>query len=310
MIAMYVSICVHSNPYYVASCSPRPSFFATMTDVGTLALLKKWADAVALRTVHRGVYSPDSTRTVSWTSLENCAWSTLDTPVALVKVTHPGVAQPHCLTDPLLSLFDNNPNPQAIVLQLHDSDARAVVEHVKKSCGGPNRGMSLYLREWEMQDGSPGIHVSGHLAAGWRKWECKASKCSGGIGRTPPPSTPSTPNRHGPGMPIWRATPSPPGTRVLGCTPPFSSPSPPPPFLVLDTIVSPSPLTSSIIVMSTTSRISSNGAMLSNLASFLSIGWTSFRMSMGNLGEMRGSIFLMRIGPPRLVQGTETPAAH
>ena len=98
MIAMYVSICVHSNPYYVASCSPRPSFSATMTDAGTHALLKKWADAVALRTVHRGVYSPDSTRTVSWTSLENCAWSTLDTPVALVKLTHPGVAQPHSLT--------------------------------------------------------------------------------------------------------------------------------------------------------------------------------------------------------------------
>ena len=51
-----------------------------MTDAGTHALLKKWADAVALRTVHRGVYSADSTRTVSWPSLENCAWSTLDTP--------------------------------------------------------------------------------------------------------------------------------------------------------------------------------------------------------------------------------------
>ena len=101
MIAMYVSICVHSNPYYVASCSPGPSFSATMTDAGTHALLKKWADAVALRTVHRGVYSPDSTRTVSWPSLENCAWSILDTPVALVKLTHPGVAQPHSLTDPL-----------------------------------------------------------------------------------------------------------------------------------------------------------------------------------------------------------------
>ena len=129
----YVSIPIHIM--LIASCSPRPSFSATMTDAGTHALLKKWADAVALRTVHRGVYSPDSTRTVSWTSLENCAWSTLDTPVALVKLTHPGVAQPHSLTDPLLSLFDNNPNLQAIVLQLHDSDARAVVEHVKKSCG-------------------------------------------------------------------------------------------------------------------------------------------------------------------------------
>jgi hypothetical protein len=188
---MYVSICVHSNPYYVASCSPRPSFSATMTDAGTHALLKKWADAVALRTVHRGVYSPDSTRTVSWPSLENCAWSTLDTPVALVKLTHPGVAQPHSLTDPLLSLFDNNPNLQAIVLQLHDSDARAVVEHVKKSCGGPNRGMSLYLKEWEMQDGSPGIHVSGDVAAGWRKWECKAQQVQRGtLGGHRPPRLP------------------------------------------------------------------------------------------------------------------------
>ena len=154
------------SKYTAVSCSPRPTFFATMTDVGTHALLKKWADAVALRTVHTGVYSPDSTRTVSWASLENCAWSTLDTPVALVKVTQPGVAQPHSLTDPLFRLFDNNPNLQATVLQLHDNDARAVVEHVKKSCGGPNRGMSLYLREWEMPDGSPGIQVSGDLAHG------------------------------------------------------------------------------------------------------------------------------------------------
>ena len=177
---MYVSICVHSNPYYVASCSPRPSFSATMTDAGTHALLKKWADAVALRTVHRGVYSPDSTCTVSWASLENCTCSSLDSPVALLQVTQPGVAKSHSLTDPLLSLFDNNPNLQAIVLQLHDSDARAVVEHVKKSCGGPNRGMSLYLREWEMQDGSPGIHVSGDVAAGWRKWECKAQQVQRG----------------------------------------------------------------------------------------------------------------------------------
>ena len=106
-----------------------------MTDVGTHTLLKKWADAVALRTVHRGVYSPDCTRTVSWASLENCAWSTLDTPVALVKITQPGVTQPHSLTNPLLSLFDNNPNLQAIVPQLHDTDARAVVEHVKNAVG-------------------------------------------------------------------------------------------------------------------------------------------------------------------------------
>ena len=163
---MYVSICVHFNPYYVASCSPRPSFFGTMTDVGTHALLKKWADHVALRTLHRGVHSSNSTRTASWASLANCAWSTLDTPVALVKLTQPGVAQPHSLTDPLSSLFDNNSNLQGIVLQLHDADARAVVEHVKKSCGGPNRGISLYLRKWEMPDGTPGIHVSGDLAAG------------------------------------------------------------------------------------------------------------------------------------------------
>ena len=165
MIAMFVSICVHFNPYYIASCSPRPPFFGTMTDAGTHALLKKWADAVTLRTVHRGMYSPDSTRTVSWASLENCAWSTLDTLVALVKVTPPGNAQPHSLTDPLLSLFDNHPNLQAIVLRVHDTDACAVAEHVKESCGGSNRGMSLYLREWEMPDGSPGIRVSGDLAA-------------------------------------------------------------------------------------------------------------------------------------------------
>ena len=189
---MYVSICVHSNPYYVASCSPRPSFSATMTDVGTHALLKKWADAVALRTVHRGVYSPDSTRTVSWPSLENCAWSTLDTPVALVKLTHPGVAQPHSLTDPLLSLFDNNPDLQAIVLQLHDSDARAVAEHVKKSCGGPNRGMSLYLREWEMQDGStPTLCIHGytiHQGMGGIGVECSGLGALGGVPQwgTPP----------------------------------------------------------------------------------------------------------------------------
>ena len=159
-----------------------PIFFCTMTDVGTHALLKKWADAVALCTGHRGVYSPESTRTVSWASLENCAWSTLDTPVALVKLTQrvDSDPQPHNLTDPLLSLFDNNPNLQAIVLQLHDTDARAVAEHVKKSRGGPNRGMSLYLREWEMPDGTLGIHVSGDVAAGCRKWECKAHQVQRG----------------------------------------------------------------------------------------------------------------------------------
>ena len=80
----------------------------------------------------------------------------------------------------MLLLFDNNPNLQAIVLQLHDTDARAVAEHVKKSCGGPNRGMSLYLREWEMPDGSPDIRVSGHSAASWRKWECNAQQVQRG----------------------------------------------------------------------------------------------------------------------------------
>ena len=132
------------------------------------------SDTAALRTMHRGVFSPDNTSTVSWGSLENCAWRTLDTPVALVRVMQPGVAQLHSLTDPLLSLFDNNPNLQAMVLQLYDRHARAVAEHVKTSCGGPNRGMSLYLRDWEMPEGSPGIRVSGDVAARWRKWECKA----------------------------------------------------------------------------------------------------------------------------------------
>ena len=109
MISMHVSICVHFHPY-VASCSFRHPFFGTMTDAGTHALLKKWPDAVGLRTVHRGVYSPDSTHTVPWGSPENCGWSILDTPVALVRVTLAGVAQPHSLTDRVLSLFDNNPN--------------------------------------------------------------------------------------------------------------------------------------------------------------------------------------------------------
>ena len=35
MIAMYVSICVHFNPYYVASCCPRQSLFGTMADLST-----------------------------------------------------------------------------------------------------------------------------------------------------------------------------------------------------------------------------------------------------------------------------------
>ena len=109
MISMHVYICVLFNPY-VASCSLRQLCFCTMTDAGTHALLEKWADAVGLRAAHRGVYSPDSTRTVPWGSLQTCAWSTLDTPVALVRVTQAGVAQPHSLTDRVLSLFDNNPN--------------------------------------------------------------------------------------------------------------------------------------------------------------------------------------------------------
>ena len=103
MIAMYVSICVHFNPYYVASRSPSPAFFGSMIDAGTHALLKKWADAAALGTMHRGVYSPDSTRTVSWGSFEDCAWFTLDTLVAFVKVTQPGVVQPHSRTKTMLS---------------------------------------------------------------------------------------------------------------------------------------------------------------------------------------------------------------
>ena len=37
-----------------------------------------------------------------------------------------------------------------------------------------------YLREWEVQNGSPGIHVSGDVAAGWRKWECKAQQVQRG----------------------------------------------------------------------------------------------------------------------------------
>ena len=151
-----------------------------MTDAGTDTLLKKRADAVALCTVQRGVYSTDSTRTVSWASLENCAWSTLDTPVAFVKLTQPGVAQPHSLTGPVLSLFDINRNLQAVVLQLHDTDARVMAEYVKKSCGGPNRGMSLYLRDWEMPDGSPRSHVSGDLVAGWRKWDCNPQQVQRG----------------------------------------------------------------------------------------------------------------------------------
>ena len=94
---------------------------------------------------------------MSWASLENCAWSTLDTPIAYVKVTQPGVALPHSLSDPVLSLFNNNPDLQAVVLHLHDADARSVIEHVKKNCSGPNRPIGYNLCEWEMPDGSQGF---------------------------------------------------------------------------------------------------------------------------------------------------------
>ena len=77
--------------------------------------------------------------------------------MALGNLTQSGVAGALSLTDPLLSLFDNNPKLQAIVLHLHDMDARAVMEHVKKSCWGRNRGMSFYLREWKMRDGTPAL---------------------------------------------------------------------------------------------------------------------------------------------------------
>ena len=136
MMAMYVSICVHFNRYYVASCSPRPPLFGTMTDASTHALPKKWANAVALRTLHRGVYSLDSSRTVSWASLENCAWSTLDPLVALVRVTQPGVAEHHSLPYPLLSLFDNNPNPQAMVLIAMTRMPALLRSTPKKAAGG------------------------------------------------------------------------------------------------------------------------------------------------------------------------------
>ena len=53
-----------------------------------------------------------------------------------------------------------------------------------------------------------------------------------------------------------------------------------PPFGV-ETVVLTSPLRSSILVMSTTSRIDPNGGMLSKPASFLKIEWRSFLKSMG-----------------------------
>ena len=53
------------------------------------------------------------------------------------------------------------------------------MEHVK-AVGGPNGGTSFYLSEWEMPNGNPGIQVSGDLAAGWHKWECKAQQVQRG----------------------------------------------------------------------------------------------------------------------------------
>ena len=72
-------------------------------------------------------------------------------------------------------MFDNNRDRQVIVVHLHDGDARLVNEHVKKKLG-PKRPISSYLREWEMPDGSPRIQVSCGVAAGRRKWECKAQE--------------------------------------------------------------------------------------------------------------------------------------
>ena len=309
MFAMYVFICVRFNPYYVASCSPRPSFLCTMTDVGTHAFLKKRADHAALRTVHRGVYSPDSTCTVSWASLENCAWSTLDTPMALVKVTQPGVAQPHSLTDPLLSLFDNNPNLQAIVLQLHDTDARAVVEHIKKSRGGPNRGMSLYLREWEMPDGSPGIQVSGDLAASWRKGVQGPTSAEGALGGHRPRLLPPLPiamvlacRLEGHTLPTWyKGTGMHPSLFFRLTTTPL--------FGVEHHRVSiPDEVVDHRHVDDLKDFKRLGHAFQTG---FISVDWVDkLQDEYGELRGMRGSIFLMRIGPPRLVQGTVTAAAH
>ena len=193
---------------------------------------------------------------------------------------------------------------------IHDSDARAVVEHVKKSCGGPNRGMSLYLREWEMQDGSPGIHVSGDVAAGWRKWECKAQQMQRRHWEDTAPLYPLHSRSPWSWHADWEGHTLATWYKGTGMHPSL--------FF---------PLTTTPLYGVQHHRVSipvdfvdhrhvddlkdfKQGAMLSNLASFLSFGWPSFRMSMGNLGQMRGRTFLMRIGPPRLVQGTVTPAAH
>ena len=169
--------------------------------------------------------------------------------------------------------------------------------------------MSLYLREWEVPDGSPGIQVLGDLATGWRKWDCKAQQVQRGHGEESatlyslqfqsPWSWHADLKGHT--LPTWY--------KGTGMHPSLFFPlTTTPPYGVEHHLSM--PLRSSMIVMSTTLKISSDGATLSKLASFLPMGWTSFKMSMGNLGGMRGSMFLMTIGPPRLVQGIVTPAAH
>ena len=141
-----------------------------------------------------------------------------------------------------------------------------------------------------MPDGSPGIQVSGDLAVGWRKWECGAQQVQRGHWEETAPlyslhsQLPWSyhADLEGHTLPTWY--------KGTGMHPSLFFPLTTTPFLVLDTIVSPSPLRSSIIVMS--SRICPNGGMLSKLASFLSIGWRSLRMSMGSLrGDAGVNIF-------------------
>ena len=139
-----------------------------------------------------------------------------------------------------------------------------------------------------MTDGSPGVHVSGDVAAGWCKWECKAQQVQRGLWEDTAPAY----SLHSQSPSSWHADLEghtlPTCYKGTGMHPSLFFPLTTTPLFGV--LVSPSPVTLSIIVMSTTSRISSNGAMLSKLASFLSIGWTSSRMSMGNLGRMRGSM--------------------
>ena len=74
--------------------------YGAMANAGTHALLKTWTDAV----VPRGVYGPDSTHTLSWASVENPAWSILNTPYARVKVIQPNVAPSRrCLTTTVIA---------------------------------------------------------------------------------------------------------------------------------------------------------------------------------------------------------------